>query len=70
VVLVNYKNTAFDGITVKFPATGTWHLMCNGTNAVSDKASALGSITVSGATHAIDLPARTALVYMSDNVLP
>lgn len=69
VVLVNY-GTATNGCTVSFPVDGTWHLMCDGTNASSAAPGLNSSISVSGGSHSLDIAANTALIYMSASPLP
>jgi pullulanase len=64
VVLVNYRTTPAD-FTVSFPSAGPWRVMADGDRATRDPAG-LREHVVTAATQTVRVPARRALVLMSE----
>lgn len=67
VVLVNYSGGA-QSYDVDFPVDGSWYVMCDGRRAVST-APGLETLPITG-PRSISVPARTAMVYMSERANP
>ena len=70
VVFINYGSSTEAGRTATVPVDGTWHVMCDGSSAVSDVGSALGTVTASGGSLSYDVPANSGIILMSDSTLP